>query len=232
MDETNKIEFLRSISLCEAMNEQEVKNIAEHCQLKKFSKKNIIFMEQDPGNMFYIIFSGKIKITKLNNDGNEVILSILGTGDFFGEMSLLDHNKRNANAIALEDIELLTIVRSEFLEVLHKNTAFTFNLLKTFAIRLRSADIRVKSFFLDDAQQKVLMMLFDMCEKMGIKKGKDIILHEMPNQTDLANLTGISRETLSRIVKKFEMNDVIKREGKDIIIPDYEDFVERFINEG
>ncbi|MBU4485947.1 MAG: Crp/Fnr family transcriptional regulator [Candidatus Delongbacteria bacterium] len=231
MEEQSKIEFLRSISLCEAMNETEIKSIAEHCQLKKFAKKNIIFMEQDPGNMFYIIYGGKIKITKLNNDGNEVILSILSTGDFFGEMSLLDHNKRNANAIALDDIELLTIVRNEFLEVLHKNTAFTFNLLKTFAIRLRTTDIRVKSFFLDDAQQKVLMMLYDMSEKMGITKGKGMFLEEMPNQTDLANLTGISRETLSRIIKKFEMNEIIKRNGKDIIIPDYRDFVERFINE-
>ncbi len=231
MDELKKIEFLKSISLCESMNDTEIKNIAEHCQIKKFTKKNIVFMEQDPGNMFYIIYSGKVKITKLNNDGNEVILSILGTGDFFGEMSLLDHNKRNANAIALEDIEFFTIARNEFLDVLHNNTAFTFNLLKTFAIRLRSADIRVKSFFLDDAQQKVLMMLYDLCEKMGVAKGNGMLLEEMPNQTDLANLTGISRETLSRIIKKFEMNDIIKREGKDILIPDYKDFIERFINE-
>jgi len=231
MEEDKKIEFLKSISLCESMNDAEIANIGEHCQLKKFTKRNIVFMEQDPGNMFYIILNGKIKITKLNNEGNEVILSILGTGDFFGEMSLLDHNKRNANAIALEDIELLTIARNEFLEVLHKNTTFTFNLLKTFAIRLRSADIRVKSFFLDDAQQKVLMMLYDLSEKMGVPKGSGMLLEEMPNQTDLANLTGISRETLSRIIKKFEMNEIITRDGKDIIISDYKDFVDRFINE-
>jgi CRP-like cAMP-binding protein len=231
MNEQMKKEFLRSISLCSDMNDAEIKNLAEHCQLKKFSKRNIVFMEQDPGNMFYIIYSGKIKITKLNNDGDEVILSILGPGDYFGEMSLLDHNKRNANAIALDDIELITIPRNEFLDVLHKNTAFTFNLLKTFAIRLRTTDIRVKSFFLDDAQQKAMMMLYDMSEKMGIVRGRDMVLKEMPNQTDIANLTGISRETLSRIIKKFEMNNIILRDGKDIIIPDYKDFVDRFINE-
>jgi CRP-like cAMP-binding protein len=231
MNEQMKKEFLRSISLCSDMNDAEVKSLAEHCQLKKFSKRNIVFMEQDPGNMFYIIYSGKIKITKLNNDGDEVILSILGPGDYFGEMSLLDHNKRNANAIALDDIELITIPRNEFLDVLHKNTAFTFNLLKTFAIRLRTTDIRVKSFFLDDAQQKAMMMLYDMSEKMGIVRGRDMVLKEMPNQTDIANLTGISRETLSRIIKKFEMNNIILRDGKDIIIPDYKDFVDRFINE-
>jgi CRP/FNR family transcriptional regulator, cyclic AMP receptor protein len=231
MEEAQKIEFLRSISLCENMNGAEIKNLSDHCLLKKFSKKNIIFMEQDPGNMFYIILAGKIKISKLNSDGNEVILSILGPGDFFGEMSLLDQNKRNANAVALEDLELLTIERSEFLDVLHKNTAFTFNLLKTFAIRLRTTDIRIKSFFLDDAQQKVLMMLYDMSEKMGIRQGGGVILKDMPNQTDLANLTGISRETLSRIIKKFEMNGIIERDGKDIRICDYKDFTERFINE-
>ncbi len=231
MDEKAKKEFLRSISLCSDMNDNEISNLAEHCQIRKFIKKNIIFMEQDPGNMFYIICSGKIKITKLNNDGDEVVLSILGPGDYFGEMSLLDHNKRNANAVALDDIELLTIPRSEFLDVLHKNTAFTFNLLKTFAIRLRTTDIRVKSFFLDDAQQKALMMLYDLSEKIGKPRGNDMLLKDMPNQTDIANLTGISRETLSRIIKKFELNSIIVRDGKDIIIPDYKDFVDRFINE-
>jgi CRP/FNR family transcriptional regulator, cyclic AMP receptor protein len=231
MEEAKKIEYLRSISLCENMNADEIRNLSDHCLLKKFAKKNIIFMEQDPGNMFYIILSGKIKVSKINSDGNEVILSILGQGDFFGEMSLLDHNKRNANAVALEDLELLTIERTEFLDVLHKNTAFTFNLLKTFAIRLRTTDIRVKSFFLDDAQQKVLMMLYDMSEKMGISNGKSMTLKDMPNQTDLANLTGISRETLSRIIKKFEMNKIIERDGKDIIICDYKDFTDKFINE-
>ncbi len=226
-----KIDFLKSISLCEEMTDKDVINFSQHCLLKRCPKRNIIFLEQDPGNMFYIIYDGKIKITKISNEGNEVILSILGPGDFFGEMSLLDNHRRNANAIALEDVELFTISRNEFLDLLHNNTAFTFNLLKTFAIRLRTTDIRVKSFFLDDAQQKALIMLFDMSEKMGIVKNGDMVLKDMPSQTDLANLTGISRETLSRIIKKFEMNNIIKRDGKNIIIPDYRDFVEKFINE-
>ncbi|MFO7809996.1 MAG: Crp/Fnr family transcriptional regulator, partial [Candidatus Delongbacteria bacterium] len=225
MDEKYKIDFLRSISLCDDMDTGEIRHLSEHCLIKKFSKRNIVFLEQDLGNMFYIIHTGKIKITKISSEGNEVVLSILGPGDFFGEMSLLDHNRRNANAIALEDLKLFTMARNEFLDVLHKNTAFTFNLLKTFAVRLRSTDIRVKSFFLDDAQQKALMMLHDMSEKMGIKAGENMILRDMPNQTDLANLTGISRETLSRIIKKFEMNELITRDGKKIIIRNYKDFV-------
>ena len=227
----DKTEFLKSISLCEEMTENEVMSFSQHCFLKKFSKRNIVFLEQDPGNMFYIIYDGKIKITKISNEGNEVILSILGSGDYFGEMSLLDNHKRNANAIALEDVELFTIPRNEFLDLLHKNNAFTFNLLKTFAIRLRSTDIRVKSFFLDDAQQKALMMLHDISEKIGVLQNGNMVLRDMPNQTDLANLTGISRETLSRIIKKFEINKIIIRDGKNIIIQNYREFVEKFINE-
>lgn len=230
MDDISKQEFLRSISLCENMNDSEIKAIAEHCRVKKYKKKNVIFLESDPGNMLYLIYSGRLKITKLNEEGNEVILTILGDGDYFGEMSLLDDHDRNANAIAMDDVELLTITKNEFVNLLIHNPTLSLNLLKTFAIRLRVTDIRMKSFFLDDAQKKVIITLHNLAEKMGKLDGKDMIIQEVPNQTDLANMTGISRETLSRIINKFEINNIIERQNKDIKILHYYDFVQRFID--
>ena len=229
MDDNNKIEFLKSISLCGNMTKDDIKAISDHCRIKSFKKKNVIFLEGDPGSMLYLINTGRIKITKLNEEGNEVILTILGDGDFFGEMSLLDDQDRNANAIAMDDVELLTITKNEFVNLIRNNPTLSLNLLKTFVIRLRVTDIRMKSFFLDDAQKKVMITLYNLAEKMGIVDGKDIIIEEVPNQTDLANLTGISRETLSRVINKFEMNNIIERKNKNIKILLYKDFVQRFI---
>ena len=230
MDDNNKQEFLKSISLCENMTDGEINAIAEHCRVKSYKKKNVIFLESDPGNMLYLIYSGRIKITKLNEEGNEVILTILSNGDYFGEMSLFDDHVRNANAIAMDDIELLTITKSEFVNLLIHNSTLSLNLLKTFAIRLRVTDIRMKSFFLDDAQKKVIITLYNLAEKMGKLDGNDMLIEEVPNQTDLANLTGISRETLSRIINKFEINNIIERESKNIRIMMYKEFVQRFID--
>ena len=230
MDDNNKNQFLKSISLCENMTDEDIKAIAEHCRIKSFKKKNVIFLEDDSGSMLYLINSGRVKITKLNEEGNEVILTILGDGDFFGEMSLLDDQDRNANAIAMDDVELLTVTKNEFVNLIRNNPTLSLNLLKTFVIRLRVTDIRMKSFFLDDAQKKVIITLHNLAEKMGITAGKDIIIEEVPNQTDLANMTGISRETLSRIINKFEINNIIERQNKDIKILSYRDFVQRFID--
>ena len=230
MDKKNKNEFLGSISLCENMTDEDIKAIAEHCRIKSYKKKNVIFLESDPGNMLYLICSGRVKITKLNEEGNEVILTILGDGDFFGEMSLLDDQDRNANAIAMDDVELLTVTKNEFVNLIRNNPTLSLNLLKTFAIRLRVTDTRMKSFFLDDAQKKVIITLYNLAENMGVAEGKDIIIEEVPNQTDLANLTGISRETLSRIINKFEINNIIERRNKNIRILSYSDFVQRFID--
>ena len=230
MDDNSKNIFLRSISLCENMNDEEIKAISEHCRIKSYKKKNVIFLESDPGNMLYLISSGRVKITKLNEEGNEVILTILSDGDYFGEMSLSDDHDRNANAIAMDDVELLTVTKNEFVNLLIHNSTLSLNLLKTFAIRLRVTDIRMKSFFLDDAQKKVIITLYNLAEKMGVIDGKDMLIEEVPNQTDLANLTGISRETLSRIVNKFEINDIIERSGKNIKILKYHGFVQRFID--
>ena len=230
MDDNNKNQFLKSISLCENMTDEDIKAIAEHCRIKSFKKKNVIFLEDDSGSMLYLINSGRVKITKLNEEGNEVILTILGDGDYFGEMSLLDDHDRNANAIAMDDVELLTVTKNEFVNLLINNPTLSLNLLKTFAIRLRVTDIRMKSFFLDDAQKKVIITLYNLAEKMGVLIERDMLIKEVPNQTDLANLTGISRETLSRIINKFEINNIIERQNKNIKILSYRDFVQRFID--
>ncbi|MBN2788688.1 MAG: Crp/Fnr family transcriptional regulator [Candidatus Delongbacteria bacterium] len=230
MDDKRKQEFLKSISLCENMNDNDIQTISEHCRIKSYKKKNVIFLESDQGSMLYLIYSGRVKITKLNEEGNEVILTILGDGDYFGEMSLLDDQDRNANAIAMDDVELLTITKNEFVNLIITNPTLSLNLLKTFAIRLRVTDIRMKSFFLDDAQKKVIITLHNLAENMGIRDGDDIIIVEVPNQTDLANMTGISRETLSRIINKFEINNIIERQNKNFKILKYKEFVQRFID--
>ena len=226
------IPFLSSLSLCEGMTKKQICEIGEKCTIREFVKKSIVFLEEDRGTVFYVIYSGRIKITKLNQEGNEIILAILGPGDFFGEMSMIDNQPRNANAFTLDSAVLIVFSRNEFYSITDANPVFSNNLLKTFAARLRMTDKLVKSLFMDTARRRVLYTLFNLAVQFGEKRDeKTYIIDELPNQTDLGSFSGTSRETLSRIMKKFEQNGIIKRENKNTLILNYEKYKERMLDD-
>src|SRR6185295_7755989 len=99
----------------------------------------------EEGDFFFTILEGRIKVTIIGDDGREVILSVLGPGDFFGEMALLDNEPRSASAIAIEESELLSLHRNDFQSVLSDNRTITTALIKILTARLRSANHQIST---------------------------------------------------------------------------------------
>ena len=94
-------------------------------------KDTVVFFENEEGDFFFMILEGRIKVTILGDDGREIILSVLGPGDFFGEMALLDNEPRSATAIAIEETELLSLHRTDFQTALAENTEITTALIRS-----------------------------------------------------------------------------------------------------
>lgn len=231
MDKQEKMDFLKTTSICRDLRDYEINVLAEHFNTKLIERKKSIFWENEDGFFFYIIVSGCVKITKANGAGDEVILTLLREKDFFGEMSVIDSVPTSASAIASTDVTVLAMPRSYFMTLIQNNPTFSFNMLKAFTQRLRETDRYVKSLFLDDAQRRILVMLNTFAEKTGFFIGDEVHISDLPKQSDLASLAGTSRETFSRIIKKFELAKIIKRDGKKVIIPDYTVFRDKFIVE-
>lgn len=228
-DLASKIEFLRSLELFNNICKAELEQLATVCFNERFKKKSYIFFERDSGHKFYMIQEGKIKITKTDAEGNEVILAILCEGEAFGEMSLIDGLMRNANAVAMEDVSLLTLSDKDFFNLIIKNSTFALNLLKILTLRLRITDYAIKGLFLDDVLKRVIICLYNLAKQMGKVEGHAIIINDMPSQSDFASLAGTTRETLSRTLKKIESDGIIIKEEKRIVIPDFEKFTETYI---
>lgn len=224
-----KVDFLKKIDLCDGLSEKEIKDVSNRAVIKKFPKKNTIFLESEEGNMFYIIYSGNVKISKIDEDGNEVIFTVLDRGDFFGEMSIIDGSERSANAISIEEVELLTLDKADFKDILKNYNIFSYNLLKIFAERIRATDALIKGLFLDTAEKRVMHTIHTLSKKVGQLADDEMTIPDFLNQTDLASLSGTSRETLSRTMKKFEKLGIIKKQNKNIIIPNYRKFENTFI---
>ena len=112
------IDNMDSIPIFIDLDEQELADVSESCTPRNYPKNSMIILEEEFGDIVFIIVTGTVKITRVNDEGKEVILSLLGPGEIFGEMAILDGEARSANALAQENCELIAIQRSEFLRLL------------------------------------------------------------------------------------------------------------------
>ena len=215
------LDFLRSVNIFSELSGSELQNIAAVCQTRNYPKNSMIILEEEMGDVVFIVKTGTVKITRVNDEGKEVILAMLGSGEVFGEMAVLDGESRSANALAQEDWEAIAINREEFLNILKINHKVSFNLMTEFAVRLRKSDQQIEALSLDDAEHRIGVSILNLAEEMGVIRHGSVTVQNLPYQQDIANMAGTSRETVSRVMKMFEERGLITKSGHTLSIPDY-----------
>ena len=223
-----KIDLLQSVSLFFDLSEKELGYIEEKMVTRRYENGNYIFLEDSEGEQCFFVAKGSVKVTRLSKDGREVILTMLNAGDFFGEMSLLDGESRSANVIALEETEVLTLIREDFLVVLHDYPTIAIQLVKEMAGRLRKSDRQIASLSLSDAEKRITMCIIRFADDQGVIKNGKVSITKTPIQQDIANMAGTSRETVSRALSILEKENLIERNGRELIILDYKKFIKEF----
>jgi CRP-like cAMP-binding protein len=226
MQETN--EFLKYVPIFSELNEDTLEKISKLGIQKSFKKDSVILFEHETGSALFVIVNGKVKVSRVSDDGKEVILTILGESDFFGEMAILDGLARSANVTAMEDSELFIIQRSDFLDLLHNHPEISITLLQELTQRLRSADMKIKSLSLKDAEGKVATVILQLADDVGKIKQGTVEIEKLPFQHDLANMAGTSRETISRTLHSFAKKGLVELDGSRLRIINYEKFKELF----
>lgn len=223
-----KIELLQSVSIFWDLNEDELGHIADKMVAKHFENGNYIFLEDSEGEQCFFVLEGSVKVTRLSKDGREVILAMLNEGDFFGEMSLLDGESRSANVIALEKTKVLTLDRNDFIAVVNDYPQIAVQLLKELARRLRKSDRQIASLSLSDAEKRIALCIIRFADEQGVIQNGKVSIPKAPIQQDIANMAGTSRETVSRALGLLEKEDLIERNGRELIILDYKKFIKEF----
>lgn len=222
------LEVLRSIPLFSELNDEELIEISKQTVRQVYKKDNMVLIEEEVGSTMFIILDGRVKISRISDEGREVILSILCDGDFFGEMSILDGHTRSANAVTLEDTEMLIFRRENFLQMLYDYPQVAINLLKELAHRLRRSDSQIKSLSLQNALGRVASTILRIADDSGTIKHGKVEIASLPPQQDLANMAGTSRETISRVIKSLSQLGYVKKEGSKLIILEYDRFKQDF----
>ena len=222
------LDCLKNVSIFSDLSDSELEEIQSLFTLRKYPKGSMIILEEEYGDIVFIVKKGTIKITRVNDEGKEVILSLLGISEIFGEMSIIDGESRSANALAQESCELLAIKSEDFLALLKSNFKVSFALMGELAKRIRKSDLHIEALSLSDAEHRIGVSLLNLAEDMGvIRKGK-VPIQNLPFQQDIANMAGTSRETVSRVLKILENKNMIFKEGHTLVIPDYGFFKQIF----
>lgn len=219
-----EVTFLRNVPIFNELSDQELEKIAALGVRKKYKKGSIILLEEETGAALFVIITGKVKIVRMDDDGREVILSILGESDFFGEMAILDGLTRSASVVATSKSELFMIHRRDFLKLLNDYPMVAIALLRELTGRLRKADTQIKSLSLKDAAGRVANVVLQLADEIGMFRKGRVEIDELPLQQDLANMAGTSRETISRMIHKFIKKGYLQLQGNKLIINDYENF--------
>ena len=224
-----EIKLLKKVPIFAHLGESHLERISELFVKRTCRANHVIVVEEESGQSLFIIQKGSVKVSHISDDGKEVILSILKTGDFFGEMSILDGKGRSANVTALSKSELLMLRRSDFLGLLEEYPQIAISLLRELASRIRKSDMHISSLSLQDAMGRISTALVLVAEKTGRIKGDSIIIPKIPVQQDLANLAGTARETISRVMSHFEQTGFIKRDGHRVEIINFNKFKDQFL---
>jgi CRP/FNR family cyclic AMP-dependent transcriptional regulator len=216
-------ELLRTVPIFSELTDGDIASLGRLSSRRRFPKDTVVFFENEEGDFFFMILEGRIKVTILGDDGREVILSMLGPGDFFGEMALLDNEPRSATAIAVEDSELLSLHRTDFQTVLSDKNSIAASLMRILSGRLRRANHQISTLALLDVYGRVARVIVDMAREEGRRLKDGRIAFRRATHQEIANRIGTTRETVTRMLKDLERQGLIHVEGKELVVqPDFE----------
>lgn len=206
---------LQKVPLFSNLSPADLQRVLDVAREKAYPRNSVILFEDDPGDALFVVASGQVKVVLIGEDGREVILSVLGEGQFFGEMSLIDDEPRSAHVIAMEDSNLVVLRREDFEGILMQTPAIALPLLKEMSRRLRRADEKVGSLVLLDVHGRVARLLLEMADEEDGQR----ITRRLTHHT-IAQMIGSSRETVSRTMRDLVDRAQIAVTRKDIVIRD------------
>jgi CRP/FNR family cyclic AMP-dependent transcriptional regulator len=207
---------LKAVPLFASFPDDQLRLLTPVITRRSLPRSTTVMASGDPTDSLYIVLSGRLKVMMSDAEGKEVILSILGPGEFFGEMGLIDDAPRSASVVSIEACELLSIAKRDFKKCLAENFEMAQAVMRGLVKRLRDADRKIGSLALLDVYGRVARLLLDMSETVD---GEKIVTKRLPKQ-DIAKMIGASREMVSRVMKDLQMGGYIEVRGSNIVLRD------------
>ncbi len=193
----------------------------------KLNKGQVLFKEGQEGDRLYVVVHGKIKLGTTSADGRENLLSILGPGEMFGELSLFDPEPRTSTATAVTDVRLVSLAHDAVIGLVTSSPQTSLELLRRLAQRLRKSNEVLADLVFADVPGRVAKAIMDLGERFGVQKEDGLHVNHDLTQEELAQLVGASRETVNKALADFAARGWVKLEPRAVLVTDVERVTKR-----
>ena len=210
--------IVRQFSSLKALNKEELLRMAECKTSYTIKKGEPIFEEGEVTNGIYCIKDGVCKLSKLSDNGKDQIVKLVKPGELLGQRSMISDEPANLSAVALEDMEVCFIPKSEVMQFFTKNNQFSMNVMKTICEDLKGADDHMVNMAQKTVRQRLAETLIYLEETFG--KNEDGSLHIQLSREELAGMIGTATESCIRLLSELNKSDYIALTGKKIILLD------------
>ena len=215
---TSKLWYLKQIDLFSELSDQEIQEIASLSRMEAVKKGEFIYFPDDPSDSVYLLKEGRVKVSRLSEDGREVTLAILRPGELFGELALADEGPRETIAEAIDDSLLCVINKADFERTIKGRPGLALKVFKLVGLRLRRLETKVEELVFRNVPSRLAQLLIRLAKEYGRPSQDGTILGLSLSHRELANLVGSTRETVTLVLNDFRKQGIIEIYRRRILI--------------
>ncbi len=212
---SNKLSVLRKHPIFCELDSAALDQLCRYAKHSTLKRGATIFAKGDPGNSLIAVISGTVKISVSSADGRSAILNLIGPGEIFGEMSVLDAQPRSADATANTNCEIFVIDRREFLPFVKSQPELAMKFIELLCTRLRWTSDQVEQVILQNLPGRLASALIRLTEKHKAEpKGRTIAV----TQQEISEMVGMTRESINKQLRAWAARDWVRLEHGAIVV--------------
>ena len=212
--------YLSHVNLFKLMSKEELAWVERHVTMREVRRRTVVYSVGDPADCVYVLKRGVVKIASLQPDGHEMLLALLRAGEVFGEEAVLDEAPRDHSAEAYEDALICVMSKPEFMGLMRNHPDMAFAVTKLIGLRFRTFRLRVEQLLFKSASARLAFALLELAREHGVNDSRGVLLPLKLSQGDIANLIGLTRESVNMALADFRRLGLVVLEGRVIRLPE------------
>jgi CRP-like cAMP-binding protein len=213
-----KREALLGSAFFRSMRPEEIDEILAFATQRRFARGTLLMGKGEPGSSLMAVLAGRVRIGNVSTDGKEVTLNVIGPGEIFGEIALLDGKPRSADVTAIEDTTVLVVERKDFLPFLLRHDTLVERLLVVLCDRLRRTSGALEDLALFELPARLARVLLKLATDYGRPTGAGLRIGLKLSQRDLANLVASTRESVNKQLRLWREAGIIDVDDNHIVL--------------
>jgi CRP-like cAMP-binding protein len=213
-----QLQLLRRVGIFRHLSSPQLRELARRTSMRRHKAGTVLAGQNEDVRGLHVVADGCAKVVMFGDSGREITLSVLRSGEFFGETALLDGGTYAASLVALDDVTVAVVDREAFLELLGQDPRAALGLLRQMAGRSRRDGALIGNLALHDVASRLVRTLLTLADEGGEAQADGVLLRSRPTQQDLANMVGTCRETVSRALSSMSRRGLIVARGRSLLL--------------